>query len=215
MDTDDFDVALLSAAMTQAEQGGWNSVSLLESARQAGLPLAETRDRFPCRASLLLRLGRIADESALADDTATGDSRERLFDLLMRRLDVFQQYRNGIKAVMRALPFDPALAVILGGATIESMRWMADAAGISTTGLGGIVRINLVMGVWTHTLRTWEKDDSEDMGSTMAALDQALDKAARFKLFPTGAGSLTDGGLPDVDFAEPQPPQPDAPENSH
>lgn len=60
---------------------------------------------------------------------------------------------------------------------------MADAAGINTTGLGGLVRVNMVVGIWTHTLRTWEKDDSEDMGSTMAALDQALDKATRFRLF--------------------------------
>lgn len=109
MDTDDFDTTLLAAAMAQAEQGGWSSVSLLDAARTAGLPLPETRERFPFRASVLLRLGRIADDSALADDTATGSSRERLFDLLMRRLDVFQQYRNGIKAVLRTLPFDPLL----------------------------------------------------------------------------------------------------------
>ena len=213
MDTDDFDTALLAAAMAQAEQGGWSSVSLLDAARTAGLPLPETRERFPFRASVLLRLGRIADDSALADDTATGSSRERLFDLLMRRLDVFQQYRNGIKAVLRTLPFDPPLALLLGGATLESMRWMADAAGISTTGLGGLVRVNMVVGVWTHTLRTWEKDDSEDMGTTMAALDQALDKAARFRLFPADTG-LSEGGLPDLEFAEPEPPQPPHAENT-
>ncbi|KXV57460.1 TetR family transcriptional regulator [Acetobacter senegalensis] len=213
MDTDDFDTALLAAAMAQAEQGGWSSVSLLDAARTAGLSLPATRERFPFRASLLLRLGRIADDSALADDTATGNARERLFDLLMRRLDVFQQYRNGIKSVLRALPFDPPLALLLGGATLESMRWMADAAGINTTGLGGLVRVNMVVGIWTHTLRTWEKDDSEDMGSTMAALDQALDKATRFRLFPADT-DVNAGGLPDLDFAEPEPPLPPHAENT-
>lgn len=201
MDHDDFDAALLGAAMTQAEQGGWASVSLLNAARSAGLSFPQTRERFPCRASLLLRLGRMADESALADTTTFGSPRERLFDLLMRRLDVFQQYRHGIRAVMHALPMDPPLALLLGGATVESMRWIADAAGISVAGLGGLVRINMVVGIWTHTLRAWEKDESEDMGSTMAALDQALNKAARFRLFP--AESALDEGLPDLDFEEP------------
>lgn len=214
MDHDDFDAALLSAAMTQAEHGGWASVSLLDSARTAGLAFPQTRERFPCRASLMLRLGRMADESALADNTTFGSSRERLFDLLMRRLDVFQQYRGGIRAVMRALPMDPPLALLLGGATLESMRWMADAAGINVAGLGGLVRINMVVAIWTHTLRAWEKDDSEDMGSTMAALDQALNKAAGFRLFPAES-ELSDGGLPDLDFEEPDAPSaPHTPENS-
>ncbi|MCP1215354.1 TetR family transcriptional regulator [Acetobacter orientalis] len=207
MDTDDFDTALLTAAMAQAEERGWSSVSLLDAARAAGLSFSETRTRFPLRASLLLRLGRIADDSALADDTASGNARERLFDLLMRRLDVFQLYRNGIKSVLRGLPFDPPLALLLGGATVESMRWMADAAGITVTGVMGFVRVNMVVGIWTHTLRAWEKDESEDMGSTMAALDQALDKAARFNLFPADT-ELNDGDLPDLDFAEPEPPLP-------
>lgn len=205
MDHDDFDSALLTAAMTQAEQGGWGSVSLLDAARNAGLPFPRTRERFPCKASLLLRLGRIADDSALADTTAFGSPRERLFDLLMRRLDVFQQYRPGLRAVLRALPFDPPLALLLGGATVESMRWMADAAGISTSGLGGLVRTNMVVAIWTHTLRAWEKDESEDMGSTMAALDQALNQAARFRLFPAESDT-TSGGLPDLDFEDPNAP---------
>lgn len=201
MDSDDFDTTLLSAAMTQAEERGWASVSLLDAARAAGLSFAETRTRFPFRGSLLLRLGRIADDSALADDTTSGSARERLFDLLMRRLDVFQLYRNGIKSVLHALPFDPPMALLLGGATFESMRWMADAAGISVTGLGGVLRVNMVVGIWTHTLRAWEKDDSADMGSAMAALDQALDKAARFNLFPADTGQ-SNGDLPDLEFPE-------------
>ncbi|MBS0960644.1 MULTISPECIES: TetR family transcriptional regulator [Acetobacter] len=183
MDTDDFDTTLLNAAMALAAEKGWASVSLLDAARKAELSFSETRTRFPLRSSLLLRLGRLADDSALADNNDTSPARERLFDLLMRRFDVFQIYRDGVRAVLHALPTDPALTLLLSGATFESMRWMTDAAGIPVTGIKGFVNTNIVIGIWTHTLRVWEKDDSEDMSRTMAALDQALDKAARFKLF--------------------------------
>ncbi|MFT8676158.1 MAG: TetR family transcriptional regulator [Acetobacter sp.] len=199
MDHDDFDTALIASAMTLAEEKGWASVSVLDAARAAGLPLAEARQRFPFRVSVLLGLGRMADNAALSDDMISGSARERLFDLLMRRLDVFQQYRHGVRSVLRTLPLDPPMAILLGGATLESMRWMADAAGIGTPGLGGLARVNMVVGIWAHTLRAWDKDESPDMGSTMAALEQGLDKAARFGLFPAGqAAALEDTGLPDL-----------------
>ncbi|MFH7812031.1 MULTISPECIES: TetR family transcriptional regulator [Acetobacter] len=200
MDNDDFDTALVSAALTLAQDRGWDSVTVLAAAREAGLPLPEARQRFPLKASILLRLGRMADNVALADDMLCGTARERLFDLLMRRLDVFQQYRGGLQSVLRSLPMDPVLTLLLGGATVESMRWMADAAGINANGVSGFVRVNMLVAVWTHTLRVWEKDESPDMGSTMAALDQALDRAGRFGLFPTGADANThQDGLADLD----------------
>lgn len=200
MDNDDFDTALVSAALTLAQDRGWSSVTVLAAAREAGLPLPEARRRFPLKASILLRLGRLADDVALADDMLCGTARERLFDLLMRRLDVFQQYRGGLQSVLRTLPMDPVLTLLLGRATVESMRWMADAAGINTNGVSGFVHVNMLVAVWTHTLRVWEKDESPDMGSTMAALDQALDKAGRFGLFPTGADANThQDGLADLD----------------
>ena len=200
MDNDDFDTALVSAALTLAQDRGWSSVTVLAAARQAGLALPEARQRFPLKASILLRLGRMADNVALADDMICGDVRERLFDLLMRRLDVFQQYRGGLQSVFRTLPMDPALTILLGGATVESMRWIADAAGVNTSGVVGFVRVNMLVAVWTHTLRVWEKDESPDMGSTMAALDLALDKAGRFGLFPTGGNTDTNqDGLADLE----------------
>ncbi|MFT9361528.1 TetR family transcriptional regulator [Acetobacter okinawensis] len=200
MDNDDFDTALVSAALTLAQDRGWSSVTVLAAARQAGLALPEARRRFPLKASILLRLGRMADDVALADDMICGDVRERLFDLLMRRLDVFQQYRGGLQSVFRTLPMDPALTILLGGATVESMRWIADAAGVNTNGVVGFVRMNMLVAVWTHTLRVWEKDESPDMGSTMAALDLALDKAGRFGLLPTGGNTDTNqDGLADLE----------------
>lgn len=179
MDNDQFDDALLRAAMDRAALSGWGRLTIVDAARDAGIPLDEARRRYPVKAALLLKLGRLADESALVDDGSTGTVREKLFDLLMRRFDVLQQYRAGVRAVLRTLPFDPLLAAGLGAATYESMRWMASAAGLDVTGLIGTLRVKGLVGVWTYTLRAWDRDDSEDLSSTMAALDQALDRAAR------------------------------------
>lgn len=180
MDNDLFDATLLRSALERAASHGWRRVTVVDAARDAGLSLETARRRAPCKAMLLLTLGRLADEAALVEDESEGSVREKLFDMLMRRLDVFQQYREGVRSVLRALPTDPALAILLGGATLESMKWIANAAGMETNGLTGGLRLQALLGVWTMTLRAWDRDDSQDMGTTMAALDQALDRAARF-----------------------------------
>jgi len=199
-DTEHFDTALLHAALDRVALSGWRRLSVVDAARDAGLPLDEARMRFPCRTAILLRLGRLADESALRDDQLTGSAREKLFDLLMRRFDVFQHYREGIKAVLTAMPFDPPLGLALGVATFDSMAWLGRTAGIETTGLRGTLRVKAIVGIWAYGLRAWAKDDSEDLASTMAALDTALDKAARLGVFP--AIEMPDSAEPVIPTAE-------------
>ncbi len=183
-DDDQFDTALLASAMSLAATKGWRQLSMPEIARNAGLDIGEVRTRYPFKTSVLLLLGRLADRAALVDDGSLSTPREALFDLLMRRFDVFQQYRDGVLAVLRGLPFDPVLAVVLGAATMDSMSWIAAAAGIGTSGIQGALRIQGVTALWTHALRAWEKDGSEDLGTTMAALEHGLDRAERMGLFP-------------------------------
>ncbi|GBQ30529.1 TetR family transcriptional regulator [Gluconacetobacter azotocaptans] len=216
MDNDQFDDALLRSAMERAAIYGWRRLTVVDAARDAGIPLDDARRRFPLKPCILLKLGRLADESALVDDGSTGTPREKLFDLLMRRFDVLQQYRAGVRAVLRALPFDPALALLLGGATLESMRWMASAAGLDISGVAGALRVKGLVGVWAYTLRAWDRDDSEDLSRTMATLDQALDRAARLgnllerrSASPIAEGAMTGATDTDPSVDLPLDPSPD------
>jgi AcrR family transcriptional regulator len=177
MDDSEFDRALIAAAFGLAAEQGWRSVSVAAAARAAGLPLARARERFPGRSSILLRFGRAADQSALAETPTEGPARDRLFDLLMRRIDSFQAQRAGVLALLRALPAEPPTALMLALATRRSMRWMLEAAGLSASGLRGEMRVKGLVAVWLWTLRAWQADESEDLSATMAALDAALRRA--------------------------------------
>jgi hypothetical protein len=139
--------------------------------------LARARERFPGRSSILLRFGRAADQAALAETPSEGPVRDRLFDLLMRRIDAFQAQRAGVLALLRALPAEPPTALMLALATRRSMRWMLEAAGLSASGLRGEMRVKGLVAVWLWTLRAWQADESEDLSATMAALDAALRRA--------------------------------------
>jgi AcrR family transcriptional regulator len=165
---DDFNEALIKGAFDLAAREGWPSVSVAGAAREAGVALERARENFPGRAAILLTLGRMADRHALSDAMETGAVRERLFDMLMRRFDVLQQYRAGVLALFRALPAEPAEVLLLAAATSASMGWMLEAAGVSARGVAGAVRVQGMVAVWLFTWRAWRGDESADLSGTMA-----------------------------------------------
>ncbi|MEO8715416.1 MAG: TetR family transcriptional regulator [Acetobacteraceae bacterium] len=175
----EFDKALLGAAFALGGSLGWDAVSVAEAARSASLDLARARERFPGRATILLRFGRLADRAALSQTPADGTVRDRLFYLLMQRLDVMQAHRAGMLALLRRLPTQPPTILLLACATRRSMRWMLEAAGVPTAGVRGELRVRGLVAVWLCAVRAWRRDETDDMSATMSALDTALQRAER------------------------------------
>ncbi len=177
MTDSEFDNTLIAAALQIAADEGWRNVTVVAAARAAELPLARARERFPGRGAILAKFGRMADQAVLDGDPAEGSVRDQLFDLLMRRFDALQSHRAGILALMRVLPTEPGTALLLACATNRSMRWMLQTAGVPANGLFGELRVRGLVAVWLWALRAWEHDESEDLTTTMAALDTALSRA--------------------------------------
>jgi ubiquinone biosynthesis protein COQ9 len=206
----EFDTALVTAAFRLAGEDGWGKVNVASAARAAGLSLAEARGRFRSRASILLRFGRLADQAALLDAPSEGAVRDRLFDLLMRRFDVLQAHRAGVKALMRSLPANPPAALLLACATRRSMRWMLQGAGVNATGPRGELQVRGLVAVWLWAVRAWERDESEDLSGTMAAIDTALQRAERIASWlhgqrPASSPTPVAAGAGEPDPANPPP----------
>jgi AcrR family transcriptional regulator len=210
MDDAAFDNALIAAAFQMVAERGWARLSVHAAARAAGLPLARARERFPNRAAILLRLGRLADQAALAEAPADGTVRDKLFYLLMRRIDVLQAHRTGVLALLHDLPAQPATALLLAMANRRSMRWMLGAAEVSTSGISGELRVKGLLAVWLWTIRSWRTDESPDLSATMAALDTGLQRAERMAAW-FGWRPRQPPGAAAAPAAEQEPPQPDSP----
>jgi len=205
MDDTEFDRALVASAFTVAAERGWKAVSVAVAARAADLPLDRARSRFPGRDAILMRFGRIADQAALAHAASEGDNRDRLFDLVMRRIDVLQAHRAGVLALREYLPLRPGLTMMLGLATAGSMAWLLEAAGVPAGGLRGGLRVQGMVAVWLYTLRAWQSDESEDLSATMAALDKSLDRAVQAEpwlRFGRTADPLDDEAMVDVPMSD-------------
>ena len=158
---------------------GWRGTTLARIAASAGVGLGELRGMASAPEDLIVRFNKAVDRAVLDGTVPTeGESpRDRLFDVLMRRLDALQPHRAGISRFMKDLPFHPLLTLRLGAGMQLSMGWMLEAAGLGSTGPAGLARIQGLTAVWVYTLNAWMRDDSADLSATMSALDKALDRA--------------------------------------
>lgn len=169
---------ILDAALAVAARDGWSAASLAAVAREAGVPLVEIYDRFPARAALAQALLRRIDRAMLAgaDDDGVVTPQDRLFDVIMRRIDVLQEHREGYLAVLRSR--DAGL-IAAAPAAMRSLSWIGEAAGLSTAGWRGALRLQALGAVYLAVLRAWASDDSSDLGATMAALQEGLSRWGR------------------------------------
>jgi hypothetical protein len=96
----------------------------------------------------------------------------------MRRLDALTPYKRALRRITFALRQDPLSLAALNRSAINSMRFMLAAAGISTEGpLGGLKLQGSVI-VFANTMETWLEDDDPALARTMARLDRELRRAS-------------------------------------
>jgi AcrR family transcriptional regulator len=181
METSTSDETLIAALWRVIAAHGWPGLTMRRLAAEAGTDTATLRERFPTRLDLLLLHGRVMDQAVLAGTIPGqgGTERDRVFDVLMRRLDAMQPHREGILRLFEDMRRDPPLALALVPHIGIAMRWMLEAAEIEAKSCQARLLAMGLAGVWLATIRAWVRDESPDMGSTMAALDAALDRAER------------------------------------
>lgn len=167
---------LIKAAMTLAAERPWQEIGYREISAAAGLRLDQAYAAAPSKSAILEALSRRADMAVLAEPAASedGTARDRLFDVLMRRFDALRPWRQGLASVAAAAGRDPAVALCGAGAVGRGMRAMLLAAGVPVAGLSGLVKVKGLSAIWLATLRDFLRDDSEDLGRTMASLDAKL-----------------------------------------
>ncbi len=176
----DLSQTVIETAMKLAVERGWRDLSLVEIAAEAKAPLADVYPLFPSKQAILAAFSRSIDRAVLAGeqkDSLEGPAPDRLFDVLMRRFDALQPYREAIAAIAADQGRDPVALVCSAAQLRRSMACMLEAANLASDSCKGAIRVNGLIAIYLTTLRVWLRDESEDMSKTMAALDRNLRRA--------------------------------------
>jgi AcrR family transcriptional regulator len=168
--------------MRLAAERPWTSIELIDIAREAGVSLADLRDLFPSKGAILGGFSRMIDRKVLegaSEDLAGEPARERVFDVIMRRLDAMAPYRAALRRIAYAVRFDPLSLAALNQVGLNSARFMLASAGISTEGPLGRLKLQGAVIVLANTMETWFEDDDPTLARTMARLDRELRRGER------------------------------------
>ena len=170
---------LVMATLQLSEQLGWEHVRLSDIADEAGITLAELHGHFADKVDILCAFGRMIDARVLEDLDVdlSASPRERLFDVLMDRYEILNDYRAGLVTILHAFRYEPKHALISMPYLCKSMNWMLEASGIDTNGIKGMLKIAGLMAIYVKVLKVWAEDESPDLAKVMAALDKDLGRA--------------------------------------
>jgi AcrR family transcriptional regulator len=180
--TGDAKSRIVDALMELAAERRWEDITLSDIALRAGMSLADFRDHFPSKGAVLAGFSRRIDRIVLEGTTAdlAGETaKERLFDVLMRRIDALKPYRDALQSISDWSRSDLMGAAALNGVMVNSMRFMLEAAGIDSEGPVGTLKLQGLALAWNRILDTWFEDDDPGLSATMAALDRELTRGDR------------------------------------
>lgn len=155
-------------------------------AGRAGVALTECRAEFGSVMAVLSAFMKETDRKVLAGgegDMAEETPRERLFDILMRRLEALAPHRAAIRSLMRSARRNPGLALALNALGVRSQAWMLTAADIDAAGPRGAIRAQGLALLYAKVMRVWLDDDDPGLARTLAALDRELARGQRWAGF--------------------------------
>jgi AcrR family transcriptional regulator len=179
----------IAALMSLLGERSFEQIGLAEVAGRAGLKLSQLRAEFGSTLAIYAAYVRDIDRIVLEGDKDQKDDmgeepvRERLFDILMRRMEALAPYKDGIRSLMRSARRNPGLAFALNCMAVRSQSWMLEAAGISASGPRGALRAQGAALMFARVVGVWLDDEEEGLDRTMAALDRGLSSAQRWDGF--------------------------------
>jgi AcrR family transcriptional regulator len=173
---------IVAAFLALLSEKRFEQIGFADIAEAAGVSLAELRGEFPSTLATLAAHMKAVDRAVLDEDFGDMEEeppRERLFDVLMRRLEFLAPHRDAVASLLRSARRNPPLAVALNGLGVRSQQWMLTAAGIAASGPRGMLRAQGLAFLFASVLRTWVHDEDPGLARTMAALDRALARGQR------------------------------------
>ena len=172
----------VEALMRLASDRPWSDIEIADVAREAGLGLSEMRDLFPSKGAMLEGFTRMIDKIVIdgtSEDLVGEPARERIFDVIMRRLDAMAPYRAALRRIAWAMRGDVTSLGALNRMALNSARYMLAAAGVPTEGPLGFVKLQGFVLAQANVMQTWFEDDDPTLAKTMAKLDRELGRGER------------------------------------
>ena len=161
------------------ENSSWEKITLLKV-------LEKQKDKsIKNKNDLLININRYFDfilkQNLVKLEKST--AKDMLFEVLMARLDILNQYRGSIKNLLKYFSSNPHKFVKLLPSFGDSIILISSLSNIDVSGVKGIAKIKAIFLLYVIIIYTWNKDETESLEKTMTTLDKYLNNLEKiFKL---------------------------------
>ncbi len=193
-------VAILKAALIEADFGGWSLESLRTAADKAGVERERQRLAFPRGVLDLLEFYSSTADDAMAEQLAARDLttlkiREKITLAVRLRIEVLAGHKQAARHALHHLALPP-----FAGDGLKLLYRTVDRIwreiGDTATDFNFYSKRALLAGVYASTFATWTEDLSEDGEKTWAFLDRRIADVMQIEKAKHGLRK-TFGNLPD------------------
>lgn len=171
---------VIDAALRLAARRDFGDVSLTDIAHEAGISLADLRDLFPSKGAIIGGFNRRIDRDVLEAVSAQDShdpARDRLYEVLRKRLEVLEPHRDALASIFRWSTRDPLTGAALNRETLNSMRFMLEAADIDCDGPVGSLKLQGLAMAWGRVLDAWFQDG---FSFALETLDREIARGERY-----------------------------------
>ena len=97
-----------------------------------------------------------------------------LFEVLMERLDILNNYRTSVKKIINYFLLQPQVFIRVLPSFIESIILIMKLSKIKSNGILAIPKIKIVFVLYLLIIFTWNNDETKSLEKTMTTLDRYL-----------------------------------------
>ena len=172
-------IKLAETTLLVLNKKSWNLIKLEEICKKSKINKKKLQRKIDSKLDLLSNINRYFDFQ-LTNTSETVDQsshKDMIFELMMLRFDILQNYRKSIIRIFNAFKRKPQELLLLLPSFIESMVVITRMAKIPISGLKGNLKIKGLLVIYFLSFLVWTKDNCESLEKTMKSLDNYLNNA--------------------------------------
>ncbi|MBD22699.1 MAG: hypothetical protein CL572_03445 [Alphaproteobacteria bacterium] len=169
---------LLKKAFEIIERDGWEKFSLQNLSKQEKIKNEDIKFYFKNKNEIIDKFSTMMDsivESKVnLDDFKISSKKDNLFELIMLRLEEMKNFKISLVKIIESAKKKPLLLKRISSNVMNTLDFYLELTSCYENTPIDFLKQNTLFFIYSFTFKTWLKDESDDLSSTMAELDRLL-----------------------------------------
>jgi hypothetical protein len=178
MKTNNREHDLIKEAFVVIERVGWDKFSLLDLLKKEKITEKEVNSFFKNKSDVIdkfsIMIDSVVESKINIDDFRISSKKDNLFELIMIRLEEMKIYKKSLKKIIESAKKKPILLSRISNNVMNTMDFYLELTSCYNDTPIDFLKKNTLFFIYSFAFRTWLKDETDDLASTMAELDRLL-----------------------------------------